>query len=136
MICDGSWPAGRSWPARSAGWSGSGCGGGATPRRRGPPALGWPRRSPAAPGSPGGAVRERGHAQALGKALAENYLDHGQVLCEGGDAGVGLSWLARSLEKSPANADHLRHTIRTQLAGWGRHVLPLQAYLDNPVPIT
>src|SRR5262245_28579059 len=57
--------------------------------------------------SAGWAVRERSHAQDLGKALAENYLDHGQVLCEGGDAGVGLLWLARSLEKSPANAGQL-----------------------------
>jgi WD40 repeat protein/tRNA A-37 threonylcarbamoyl transferase component Bud32 len=87
-------------------------------------------------GSAGWAVRERGHAQALATALAENYLDHGQVLCEGGDAGVGLLWLARSLEKAPVNVDPLRHTIRAQFAGWGDHVLPLKACFDNPGPIT
>jgi eukaryotic-like serine/threonine-protein kinase len=86
--------------------------------------------------SAGWAVHERDHAQALGKALAENYLDHGHVLCEGGDAGVGLLWLARSLEKSPNNADQLQHIIRGQFAGWSRHVMPLKTCIDNPGPIT
>jgi WD40 repeat protein len=103
------------------------------------------------------AVRERANAQALGEAadrerdiaqargealdqaqyrLAENHFDHGQSLCERGDIGPGLLWLARSLETAPASADGLRSTIRTQLAGWGRHVLPLRACLDSPAPVT
>jgi WD40 repeat protein len=89
------------------------------------------------------AVREGDHARALATALdearyrsAENDLDHGQGLCEGGDAGAGLLWLARSLEKAPATATPLRHAIEAQFAGWGRHVFPLQACLDLPGPIT
>jgi WD40 repeat protein/serine/threonine protein kinase len=103
------------------------------------------------------AVRERDHAEAiakqakaLGQALnersqalneaeyrsAENALDHAIVLGEGGDAGAGLLWLARSLATAPATAGQLRHTVQAQFAGWGRHVLPLQTCFDNPGPVT
>jgi WD40 repeat protein/tRNA A-37 threonylcarbamoyl transferase component Bud32 len=88
------------------------------------------------------AVRERDHAQALTQALdeakyrsAENDLYRGQVLCESGDAGAGL-WLARSLEKAPANADQLRHTVQVQFDGWVHRVLPLRTCFDDPGPIT
>jgi eukaryotic-like serine/threonine-protein kinase len=68
--------------------------------------------------------------------LAENHLDRGLVLCERGDIGAGLLWLARSLEKAPASAGGLRSTILTQFAGWARHVIPLKACLDSPESVT
>jgi WD40 repeat protein/serine/threonine protein kinase len=89
------------------------------------------------------AVRESNHVRDLGEALdraeyrlAENHLDRGVVLCERGDIGAGLLWLARSLEKAPASAEGLQSTIRTQLAGWARHVIPLKACLASPAPVT
>jgi WD40 repeat protein len=118
----------------------------------------WCRRNPALAGATGlaaaavlavcavsvlWAVREGDHAQALGEALdraeyrlAENHLDHGLGLCERGDVGAGLLWLARGLEKAPATAGDLQSTLRTQLAGWARHVIPLKACLDSPEPVT
>jgi WD40 repeat protein/tRNA A-37 threonylcarbamoyl transferase component Bud32 len=89
------------------------------------------------------AVREHADAVRLKDALdqaeyrlSENHLDRGRVLCERGDVRPGLLWLARALEKAPADADRLRATIRTQLAGWGARVSPLRECIDNPVPLT
>jgi WD40 repeat protein len=93
--------------------------------------------------SVGWAVRERDIANRLGTALhqaqlreAENLLDRGLVLCERGDVGPGLLWLARALEKVPPQADRLQQVIRTQLSWWSTQVNPLKGCYDNPVPIT
>jgi WD40 repeat protein len=90
-------------------------------------------------GSAAWAVREHRHAAALGAALdqaqyrlAENHLDHGLSLCDRGEIGVGLLWLARALEQAPAGATALRSTMRTQLAAWGAQVVPLKACFDLP----
>jgi WD40 repeat protein len=67
---------------------------------------------------------------------ALNHLDHGLSLCNSGDVGVGLLWLARALETAPERAEDLKSIIRVQLAGWTRRVIPLKACLDSPAPIT
>ncbi len=67
---------------------------------------------------------------------AENHLDRGLELCDRGDVGVGLLWLARALERAPESAEDLKPIIRTHLAGWGRRVIPLKACLDSPEPVT
>jgi WD40 repeat protein len=93
--------------------------------------------------SAGWAVRERAIADRLESALrlaevrlAENSLDRGLKLCERGDVGHGLLWLARALEKAPPDAIDLQVAIRAQIAGWQTRVNPLRACFDNPVPVT
>jgi WD40 repeat protein/tRNA A-37 threonylcarbamoyl transferase component Bud32 len=89
------------------------------------------------------AVHARERAAALQSALdkteyhrAENHLDHGLSLCNSGDVGVGLLWLARALETAPEGADDLKSVILAQIAGWRRRVIPLKACLDNTVRVT
>jgi WD40 repeat protein/serine/threonine protein kinase len=88
------------------------------------------------------AVSERDHGRMLTRALddakyreAENYLDRGQVECERGEISAGLLLMARALEKTPANAGSLRHTIWSQIAGWRDHLHPLIACIDTPSPV-
>jgi WD40 repeat protein len=64
--------------------------------------------------------------------LAENYLDRGLYLCEQGDVGRGLAWLARSLEVAPPDAVGLRRAVRGNLAHWHRQVHPLRGCMDHP----
>ncbi len=80
------------------------------------------------------AVNEKENARAIAdqrdKAeyrLAENYLDRALGLCERGEVGLGLLWLAHSLEKAPADADGLQRVIRANLAGWRDRLNPLKA---------
>jgi WD40 repeat protein/serine/threonine protein kinase len=58
-------------------------------------------------------------------------LDKGQTLCEQGNVGPGLLWLARGLEVAPDGATELRRTLRTNLAAWRRWVSPLRAHLPH-----
>jgi eukaryotic-like serine/threonine-protein kinase len=59
-------------------------------------------------------------------------LTRGRELCEQGEAGRGLLWLARSLQFAPEDEDDLQWEIRANLAGWSRHVCPLKAMLPHP----
>jgi WD40 repeat protein/serine/threonine protein kinase len=56
---------------------------------------------------------------------AENHLDRGLAEAERGDIGLGLLWMARSLETVPPRADDLAWTIRANLAGWRRQLFAL-----------
>jgi WD40 repeat protein len=83
-------------------------------------------------------ARERQHANALASALreteyrlAEDYLDRGLALCEQGDAGRGMLWLARSLQALPPDAEHLQRVVRRNLSAWRAHVHPLRAPLEQ-----
>src|SRR5262249_15426223 len=53
--------------------------------------------------------------------------DRGLSLCENGEIGPGLLWLARGLELAPAEAEDLQRTLRTNLAGWRCRANALQA---------
>jgi WD40 repeat protein/serine/threonine protein kinase len=53
----------------------------------------------------------------------------GVSLCEQGEIGRGILWLARSLEIAPGDATDLR---RVNLAGWCRKLCPLTASLTVP----
>ena len=88
------------------------------------------------------AVRENRNARDLSQALtaaeyrlAENYLDRGLTLCEQGDIGSGMLWLARGLQTAPAEAADLQWAIRTNLAGWSRQLHQLKAVLQHQGPV-
>src|SRR5262249_50056601 len=58
-------------------------------------------------------------------------MDHGRTLCEQGEIGQGMLWLARSLRLAAEGDDHaLEHAARINLAEWsarlGRPLAQLQ----------
>jgi WD40 repeat protein len=60
-------------------------------------------------------------------------LDRGQALCEQGEVGAGMLWLARSLDiATQAGADDLQTVIRSNLAGWRQHLYALRGRLEHP----
>ncbi len=75
----------------------------------------------------GQAEQERRKAQRQSSNLA---LEQGQRLCEEGDVGRGILWLARSLELAPPEDKDLQRVARTNLAFWGPCVR-LRACLDS-----
>jgi WD40 repeat protein len=50
--------------------------------------------------------------------LAERFFDHALVQHERGETGLGLLWMARSLQIAPTNAQELTRSLRESLAGW------------------
>jgi WD40 repeat protein len=70
--------------------------------------------------------------------LAELALDKGLTLCEQGEVGRGMLWLAHSLELVPPEAGGLGRVIRTNLAGWrGRSgaLRECSPYADGPATV-
>src|SRR5262249_29478513 len=57
---------------------------------------------------------------------AHRALGLGLYLCEQGDSGVGMLWLARSLEAVPQGDRELDWAIRTNLGGWREFISPLK----------
>ncbi|HEV3080915.1 MAG TPA: protein kinase [Gemmataceae bacterium] len=62
-------------------------------------------------------------------------LERGLALCEEGDTGAGLLWLARGLEQTPADALDLQWAVRANLAGWRREVHALKRVLPQDAPV-
>jgi hypothetical protein len=61
--------------------------------------------------------------------LAEQHVDRGIDLCDSGDIGRGLLWMALALQTLPPEspgAGDLEHVIRTNLAGWHPRLHRLQ----------
>jgi WD40 repeat protein/serine/threonine protein kinase len=58
-------------------------------------------------------------------------LEKGLRLCEEGEGGQGMLWLARSLQMAPADAVDLHRLIRANLAGWALQLSPLKAIFEN-----
>jgi serine/threonine protein kinase len=50
--------------------------------------------------------------------LAERQFDHALLECERGEVGLGLLWMARSLEVAPERAGPLGETLRASMASW------------------
>jgi WD40 repeat protein len=74
---------------------------------------------------------EEGRRQA-NEAEARLALQQGQVLCEQGDLGVGLLWLARALDRAAsAGARELDRPLRINLADWGSQMRPAGARLGS-----
>jgi WD40 repeat protein len=80
--------------------------------------------------------RAEGRRQKAEEAEAHLAFQQGQALCEQGDVGRGLLWLARSLERaSSAGATTLDHPLRVNLAEWGRQLRPPGPRLPNPAHV-
>ncbi|HEV3260827.1 MAG TPA: protein kinase, partial [Gemmataceae bacterium] len=75
------------------------------------------------------ATKERTQRQRVQERLAERDLDRGLALCEQGEAGVGMLWLARSLAEVPGEDTALERTIRVNLSGWHTQIHPLHAIM-------
>jgi WD40 repeat protein/serine/threonine protein kinase len=70
--------------------------------------------------------KERHRAQVLSVDL---MLERGVGLCETGEYGPGLLWLARALDAAPADDPGLKRAARLLLDGWGRQLrVPLAVF--------
>jgi WD40 repeat protein/serine/threonine protein kinase len=74
------------------------------------------------------AAEQRAHHEA--QVLSANLmLERGVALCEGGECGPGLLWVARALETAPDDEVELNRSARLVLGGWGRQLrLPLAVF--------
>jgi eukaryotic-like serine/threonine-protein kinase len=68
-----------------------------------------------AEGQRGFAEQQRREAQQLAVRLA---IDRGVALCEQGNSDEGMLWLAAALERLPADAPRLEHSVRALMAAW------------------
>jgi WD40 repeat protein/serine/threonine protein kinase len=57
--------------------------------------------------------------------LAEHFFDSALLECERGEVGLGLLWMARSLETAPEQATELHGALRASLAAWHCRLFPL-----------
>jgi eukaryotic-like serine/threonine-protein kinase len=71
-------------------------------------------------------------SQQLSARLA---LERGLSLCQQGNTGQGLLWMARSLELAPQGNPDLERDIRTNLARWRTSLHQLQAAWQMPCPL-
>ena len=71
-------------------------------------------------------------SQRLSARLA---LERGLSLCQQGNTGQGLIWMARSLELAPEGDPDLERDIRTNIARWRTSLHRLQAVWHTPCPL-
>jgi WD40 repeat protein len=64
--------------------------------------------------------------------LAGSYVDRAQALCEQGEVGRGMLWLADSLRIVPEDSGDLDHAVRTSLSAWHGQLHSLQAVFEYP----
>jgi WD40 repeat protein len=62
--------------------------------------------------------------------LAGSYVDRAQALCEQGEVGRGMLWLADSLKVAPEDSSDLDHAVRTSLAAWHGQLHSLRAVFE------
>ena len=67
--------------------------------------------------------------------LAGSYVDRAQALCEQGEVGRGMMWLADSLKIAPEGSRDLARAIRTSLAAWHGQLHSLRAVVRYPEQI-
>lgn len=65
------------------------------------------------------------------KLLVNLSLDRGQTLCEKGDVGRGMLWMAHTLLLVPEEEADLQRVVRTNLAAWSKQMRPLRALLPH-----
>ena len=72
-------------------------------------------------------------------AWRSRAVPRGLDLCEDGQGGPGLLWLAQALQLTrglpPADVAHLQPAIRANLAAWARETRPVQAVFSHPSAI-
>jgi WD40 repeat protein/serine/threonine protein kinase len=69
---------------------------------------------------------ETRHAQLqTQEQLAQRHFDLALAECQRGETGLGMLWLARSLQTAPEGATDLCRTLRASLAAWQPQLLPL-----------
>jgi WD40 repeat protein len=73
---------------------------------------------------------QRREAQGL---LVRFSLNRGQTLCEQGDIGRGMLWLAETLGSAPG--EDLQRAVRADLAAWHGRLHSLRDLLSNPSPV-
>jgi len=64
--------------------------------------------------------------------LAASYVDRAQALCEQGEVGRGMLWLADSLKILPDGYNDLDRAIRTSLGAWYGQLHSLRAVVQYP----
>jgi WD40 repeat protein len=67
--------------------------------------------------------------------LVRMSLDRGQTLCQQGDVGRGMLWLAHTLAIVPDDLPELRPALRANLAAWHVHLHRLRELLPHPAPL-
>src|SRR5205823_65890 len=65
------------------------------------------------------------------RKAARLAFDRGVALCQQGQVGQGMLWLARTLELAPAEEKDLIRVARTNLASWGTRLAPLRAMIHH-----
>jgi WD40 repeat protein/serine/threonine protein kinase len=70
------------------------------------------------------------------RLLVRFSLDRGQGLCEQGDVGRGMLWLAHTLTLVPDDMAELRPALRADLAAWYARLHPLHHLLAHPGPVS
>jgi WD40 repeat protein/serine/threonine protein kinase len=68
--------------------------------------------------------------QEISGLLAGSYVDRAQTLCEQGEVGRGMLWLADSLKIAPAGSSDLDRAVRTSLAAWYGQLHSLRAVVQ------
>ena len=70
--------------------------------------------------------------QEIAGLLAGSYVDQAQALCEQGQVGRGMLWLAHSLEIAPEESRDLRQAVRKSLAAWHGQLHSLTTMVKYP----
>ena len=71
------------------------------------------------------------NANRLARHLASQLHDKAQRLCEQGQIGAGMLWMAHCLQIAPDDAVDLRRVIRCNLTAWHPRLHPLRAVLQH-----
>jgi WD40 repeat protein len=78
----------------------------------------------------------KGHRRQAERLSAAAAVGQGLSLCEQGDVGPGMLWLARALDTAPEDDPGLRRYIRTSLAAWRQQLCPVQFIHSLSTPVT
>ncbi|MHC4955768.1 MAG: serine/threonine-protein kinase [Planctomycetota bacterium] len=77
------------------------------------------------------ATKERERAEGINFKMA---VDRGIHLCEDGNVGHGLLWLARALEQCPDDDSAMERVVRANLNAWRRELNALEAVFPHEAP--
>jgi len=68
----------------------------------------------------------------ISRQLASICMDRGHSLCEEGEMGLGMTWLARGMEIAPDDPGDLKRAARANLAAWNPHLHRLRMVIQAP----